>query len=72
LIIGYRDKRTSDFAAGKQVKSFSGFELAARLNQAHFFGTTAEFWLNLQSLYEIRRAQHKSGRAIKDFQAAHV
>lgn len=24
---------------------------------AHFFGTTAEFWLNLQSLYEIRIAQ---------------
>ena len=32
---------------------------------AHFFGTTAEFWLNLQSLYEIRIAQQKSGRAIK-------
>jgi toxin HigB-1 len=31
LIIGYRDKRTGDFALGKQVKSFSGFERAARL-----------------------------------------
>ena len=35
------------------------------LRLAHFFGTTAEFWLNLQSLYEIRIAQQKSGRAIK-------
>jgi antitoxin HigA-1 len=35
------------------------------LRLAHFFGTTAEFWLNLQSLYEIRLAQQKSGRAIK-------
>jgi addiction module HigA family antidote len=32
---------------------------------AHFFGTSAEFWLNLQSLYEIRLAQQKSGRAIQ-------
>jgi len=35
------------------------------LRLAHFFGTTAEFWLNLQSLYEIRLAQQKAGRAIK-------
>ena len=26
------------------------------LRLAHFFGTTAEFWLNLQSLYELRLA----------------
>jgi toxin HigB-1 len=31
MIAGYRDKRTSDFAAGKNVKAFSGFERAARL-----------------------------------------
>jgi addiction module HigA family antidote len=35
------------------------------LRLAHFFGTTAEFWLNLQSLYEIRLARQKSGPAIK-------
>ena len=35
------------------------------LRLAHFFGTTAEFWLNLQNLYEIRRAQRKSGKSIK-------
>ncbi|MGB7600625.1 MAG: HigA family addiction module antitoxin [Candidatus Sulfotelmatobacter sp.] len=35
------------------------------LRLAHFFGTTAEFWLNLQSLYEIRLAQRKAGRSIK-------
>ncbi|HLW81520.1 MAG TPA: type II toxin-antitoxin system RelE/ParE family toxin [Candidatus Acidoferrales bacterium] len=31
MIIGYRDKRTRDFSAGKWVKAFSGFERAARL-----------------------------------------
>jgi addiction module HigA family antidote len=35
------------------------------LRLAHFFGTTPEFWLNLQSLYEIRLAQRKSGKAIR-------
>jgi plasmid maintenance system antidote protein VapI len=34
------------------------------LRLAHFFGTTPEFWLNLQSLYELRLAQQKSGKAI--------
>jgi addiction module HigA family antidote len=36
------------------------------LRLAHFFGTTAEFWLNLQSLYELRLAQRKAGKSIKE------
>jgi addiction module HigA family antidote len=36
------------------------------LRLAHFFGTTAEFWLNLQSLYELRLAQRKIGNSIKE------
>ena len=35
------------------------------LRLAHFFGTTPQFWLNLRSLYEIRLAEAKSGKAIK-------
>jgi len=35
------------------------------LRLAHFFGTTPEFWLNLQSLYEIRLAQKKAGKSIR-------
>jgi addiction module HigA family antidote len=35
------------------------------LRLAHFFGTSAEFWLNLQSLYEIRIAKQKLGKAIR-------
>src|SRR5262252_7583542 len=34
------------------------------LRLAHFFGTTAEFWLNLQSLHELRVAQKKVGKSI--------
>lgn len=35
------------------------------LRLAHFFGTSPQFWLNLQSLYELRQAQEKSGKSIK-------
>ena len=35
------------------------------LRLAHFFGTSAQFWLNLQSLYELRLAEQKVGKAIK-------
>ena len=35
------------------------------LRLAHFFGTSAEFWLNLQSLYELWVAQKKVGKSIK-------
>ena len=33
------------------------------LRLAHFFGTSAEFWLNLQSIYELRQAESKSGKS---------
>ena len=35
------------------------------LRLGHFFGTSAEFWLNLQSLYELRLAEKKAWRSIK-------
>ena len=31
VIVSYRDKSTRDFAAGKRVKAFGGFERSARL-----------------------------------------
>jgi addiction module HigA family antidote len=35
------------------------------LRLAHFFGTSAEFWLNLQKLYELRLAEQKAGAVIR-------
>ena len=32
---------------------------------AHFFDTSAEFWLNLQKLYELRIAEKKIGDGIR-------
>ena len=34
------------------------------LRLAHFFGSSAEFWLNLQSIYDLRIAQQKAGKSI--------
>lgn len=44
------------------TRSITG-DTALRL--AHFFGTSAQFWLNLQNFYELRLAQEKSGKSIK-------
>jgi addiction module HigA family antidote len=35
------------------------------LRLGHFFGTSAQFWLNLQSLYDLRRAREKAGKSIQ-------
>ena len=35
------------------------------LRFAHFFGTSPEFWLNLQKLYELRLAEQKAGTVIR-------
>jgi addiction module HigA family antidote len=36
------------------------------LRLAHFFTTSAQFWLNLQSVYDLRVAEEKAGKAIKE------
>jgi addiction module HigA family antidote len=35
------------------------------LRLAHFFGTSAKFWLNLQNLHDLRLAEQNAGRRIK-------
>ncbi len=42
-------------------RSITG-DTALRLGR--FFGTSAEFWLNLQKLYELRLAEQRSGSRI--------
>jgi addiction module HigA family antidote len=52
--------RISDILRGKRHVSA---DTAMRLG--HFFGTSAQFWLNLQAIYDLRIAEQKAGRAIK-------
>jgi antitoxin HigA-1 len=44
------------------TRSITG-DTALRLG--HFFGTNAQFWLNLQSIYDLRSAQEKAGKSVK-------
>ena len=41
MIVGYRDKLTRDFAAGKRVKALSGIERPARLKLDRLEAATA-------------------------------
>ena len=44
------------------TRSITG-DTALRLG--HFFGMNPQFWLNLQSLYDLRTAEEKTGKSIK-------
>jgi addiction module HigA family antidote len=35
------------------------------LRLGHFFGTSPQFWLNLQTLYDLRVAEQRAGRTIR-------
>ena len=51
--------RITQIVQGK--RSITG-DTALRLG--HWFGTSAQFWLNLQSAYDIRVAQNVAGKEI--------
>jgi addiction module HigA family antidote len=51
--------RVSQIIAGKRAVTGD-----TALRFGHWFGTEPQFWLNLQSAYEIRVAEEKAGRAI--------
>jgi antitoxin HigA-1 len=42
------------------VRGERGVTADTALRLARYFGTSAEFWLNLQSLYELRVAERKA------------
>jgi addiction module HigA family antidote len=52
--------RMTEIVKGR--RSITG-DTALRL--AHWFGTTAQFWLNLQSAYDLRVAMEASGDLIQ-------
>lgn len=35
------------------------------LRLGHFFGTSPQFWLNLQTLYDLRVAEQRAGKTIR-------
>jgi addiction module HigA family antidote len=47
------------------LKESRGLTADTALRLARFFGTTAEFWMNLQKTYELRVAELEVGPSIK-------
>jgi antitoxin HigA-1 len=41
-----------------------GITADTALRLGHWFGTSAQFWMNLQQLYELRRAEAEVGESI--------
>ena len=58
--LGVTAARLNEIVLGKRAVTA---DTALRL--ARHFGTTAEFWMGLQSAYEIRRARYEAGDLIK-------
>jgi addiction module HigA family antidote len=50
-------------------RAISG-DTAIRL--AHFFGTSAQFWMNLQTLYDVKCARHKVGKTLRTLPTIHA
>jgi addiction module HigA family antidote len=46
------------------VRGERGVTADTALRLARYFGTSAEFWLGLQTFYDLRVAQQKAGAAI--------
>jgi len=47
------------------IRGRRGVTADTALRLARYFGTTPEFWLNLQAFYDLRMAQRKAGRTIE-------
>ena len=47
------------------VRGMRAISADTALRLGRYFGTSEQFWLNLQSLYELRIAQQKAGKSIK-------
>lgn len=58
--LGVPPNRVTEILSGK--RAVTG-DTALRL--AHFFGTSPEFWLNLQGIYDLRVAEKRIGKSLR-------
>ena len=57
--IGVPPRRITEIVHGKR-----GITADTALRLAKYFGTSAEFWINLQSYYDLDRAEDAAGEQI--------
>jgi len=65
--IGVPPRRINEIVHGKR-----GITADTALRLAKYFGTSAEFWLNLQSHYELDRAEDAAGEQIAQIKPVQV
>jgi addiction module HigA family antidote len=58
--LGIGAARVNEIVRGKR-----GITADTALRLARYFGTSPEFWLNLQSLYDLRMAERKARARIE-------
>lgn len=58
--LGIGTTRLSEIVRGRR-----GVTADTALRLARYFGTTPELWVNLQTFYELRMTQRRSGRTIE-------
>jgi addiction module HigA family antidote len=48
------------------VRERRGVTPDTALRLSHYFGTTPEFWMNLQMMYELRKTSEEVGQLIRE------
>jgi antitoxin HigA-1 len=51
------------------VRELQGISADTALRLAKYFGTTPEFWMNLQSRYELEEARNEIGKDLEEIEA---
>jgi antitoxin HigA-1 len=51
------------------VREMQGISADTALRLAKYFGTTPEFWMNLQSRYELEEARNEIGEDLEEIEA---
>lgn len=67
VAIGVPPRRINEIVHGKR-----GITADTALRLARYFGTSAQFWLALQSLYELDVAQDRAAAQIAAIRPLHV
>jgi addiction module HigA family antidote len=52
------------------VRERRGISADSALRLARFFGTTPQFWMNMQASYELRKAENALGQKISEIEPA--
>ncbi len=67
VAIGVPPRRINEIVHGAR-----GISADTALRLSRYFGTSAEFWINLQSYYELDRAEDLAGEQIAAITPLHV